>query len=80
MPQELVEAEREILRSSDEVQSKPEPVREKIVEGVLNKRFYGESVLSEQTWYRADESTATVGRFLQERGIELRDYAWYAVA
>ncbi|HEX6763089.1 MAG TPA: translation elongation factor Ts [Gaiellaceae bacterium] len=80
VPAELVDAEREILRSSDEVQSKPEAVREKIVDGMLNKRFYGESVLSEQTWYRADESTATVGRFLDERGIELRDYAWYAVA
>lgn len=80
VPQELVDAEREILRSSDEVQSKPENVREKIVDGMLNKRFYGESVLREQTWYRADESTATVGQFLKEQGIELRDYAWYAVA
>jgi elongation factor Ts len=80
VPHELVDAEREILRSSDEVQSKPEDVREKIVEGMLNKRFYGESVLREQTWYRADESTATVGQFLKEQGIELRDYAWYAVA
>ena len=80
VPQELVDAEREILRGSDEVQSKPEAVREKIVEGMLNKRFYGESVLSEQTWYRADDSTATVGTFLKEKGIELRDYAWYAVS
>jgi translation elongation factor EF-Ts len=55
-------------------------VREKIVEGMLNKRFYGESVLMEQTWYRPDESTATVGRVLEERGIELIDYAWYSVA
>ncbi len=80
VPQELVDAEREILVKSDEVQGKPEAVREKIVEGMLNKRFYGESVLTEQTWYRADESTATVGQFLREKGIELRDYAWYAVA
>jgi len=80
VPQELVDAEREILRSSDEVQSKPEDVRDKIVDGMLNKRFYGESVLNEQTWYRADESTATVGKFLKEQGIELRDYAWFAVA
>ncbi|HEY2325872.1 MAG TPA: translation elongation factor Ts [Gaiellaceae bacterium] len=80
VPTELVDAEREILTNSDEVQSKPENVREKIVEGMLNKRFYAESVLSEQTWYRADESTATVGKFLQERGIELLDYAWYSVS
>jgi elongation factor Ts len=80
VPQELVDAEREILLNSEEVQSKPEAVREKIVEGMLNKKFFGESVLTEQTWYRADESTDTVGRFLKEKGIELRDYAWFAVA
>ena len=79
MPKELVDAEREILFNSDEVQSKPEGVREKIVDGMLNKKLFGEAVLTEQTWYRADESTATVGQFLKEQGIELRDYAWYAV-
>jgi elongation factor Ts len=80
VPAELVEAEREILTHSDEVQSKPENVRDKIVEGMLNKRFYGESVLTEQTWYRADESTATVGQYLKEKGVELVDFAWYAVS
>jgi elongation factor Ts len=79
VPQELVEAEREILSNSEEVLSKPENVRDKIVEGQLNKRFYGEAVLSEQTWYRADEFTGSVGQYLKERGIELLDYAWYAV-
>jgi elongation factor Ts len=80
VPQELVDAEREILANSEEVLSKPENVREKIVEGQLAKRFYGESVLTEQTWYRADESTATVGKYLAEQGVELLDYAWYAVS
>jgi elongation factor Ts len=79
VPQELVDAEREILSHSEEVLSKPENVREKIVEGQLNKRFYGESVLTEQTWYRSDESTGTVAQYLKERGVELLDYAWYAV-
>jgi elongation factor Ts len=80
IPTELVDAERQILSNSEEVLSKPENVREKIVEGQLNKRFYGESVLTEQTWYRADESTGTVAQYLKEQGIELLDYAWYAVA
>ena len=80
VPQELVEAEREILSRSEEVLSKPENVRDKIVEGQLNKRFFGESVLTEQTWFRADESTGTVAQYLKEQGIELLDYAWYAVA
>jgi elongation factor Ts len=80
IPQELVDAEREILLNSDDVKSKPEDVRPKIVEGMLNKRFYGESVLTEQTWYRPDESTATVGQVLKERGVELLDWAWYSVS
>jgi elongation factor Ts len=80
VPQELVDAEREILSNSEEVLSKPENVRDKIVDGQLNKKFYGESVLTEQTWYRADESTGTVAKYLAEQGIELLDYAWYAVA
>jgi elongation factor Ts len=79
VPQELVEAEREILSNSDEVLAKPENVREKIVEGQLNKRFYGEAVLGEQTWYRSDEFTGSVDQYLKDRGIELVDYAWYSV-
>jgi elongation factor Ts len=79
VPQELVDAEREILANSEEVLSKPENVRDKIVEGQLNKKFFGESVLTEQTWYRADEFTGTVEQYLKDRGIELVDYAWYAV-
>jgi elongation factor Ts len=80
VPQELVDAEREILSRSEEVLSKPENVRDKIVEGQLNKRFFGEAVLGEQTWYRADEATGTVAQYLKEHGIELVDHAWYAVA
>jgi elongation factor Ts len=80
VPQELVDAERDILSNSEEVLSKPENVREKIVEGQLNKKFFGEAVLTEQTWYRSDESTGTVAQYLKERGIELLDHAWYAVA
>jgi elongation factor Ts len=79
VPQELVDAEREILSNSEEVLSKPENVREKIVEGQLNKKFYAEAVLTDQTWYRADEFTGTVEQYLKDRGIELIDYAWYAV-
>jgi elongation factor Ts len=79
VPQELVDAEREILSNSEDVRAKPEAVRDKIVEGQLNKRFYGEAVLSEQTWYRADEFTGSVEQYLKERGIELLDYAWYSV-
>ncbi len=80
VPGELVEAEREILQNSEEVQSKPETVREKIVEGMLNKRFFGESVLTEQQWYRPEEASGAVGQVLKERGVEVLDYAWYSVS
>jgi elongation factor Ts len=78
IPAELVDAEREILLKSEEVQSKPAEVREKIVEGMLNKRFYGESVLLEQTWIH--DGGLTVGKALEEGGLELVDYAWYSVS
>jgi elongation factor Ts len=78
IPAELVDAEREILLKSEEVQSKPAEVREKIVEGMLNKRFYGESVLLEQTWIH--DGGLTVGQALEEGGLELVDYAWYSVS
>ena len=41
---------RDPAQAADECESKPADVREKIVEGMLNKRFYAESVLGEQTW------------------------------
>ena len=40
VPAETVAAERQIYVNSDEVQSKPEPAREKIVDGMLAKRFF----------------------------------------
>jgi elongation factor Ts len=74
---ELVEAERDVLMNSDEVQSKPEAVREKIVEGMLNKKFFAESVLMEQTWIH--DGGLTVGKALEQGGLELVDYAWFSV-
>ena len=80
VPSELVDAEREILQRSEEVQSKPENARDKIVDGMLNKRFYGESVLTEQQWYRPEQASGTVAQVLKEHGVELVDYAWYSVS
>ncbi|MGZ4403328.1 MAG: translation elongation factor Ts, partial [Gaiellaceae bacterium] len=50
VPGDVATAEREIYLNSDEVQSKPEQAREKIVEGMLNKRFFGANVLVDQEW------------------------------
>ena len=77
VPSELVEAEREILEKLPDVASKPDDVRGKIVEGMLNKRFYAESVLGEQAWIH--DTGLTVDKALAQGGLELVDYAWYSV-
>lgn len=77
VPAELVASEREILERLPEVESKPAEVREKIVEGMLNKRFYAESVLGEQTWIH--DTSLTVAKALAQGGLELVDYAWFSV-
>jgi len=77
VPADLVVAERAILENSDEVRSKPENVREKIVEGMLNKRFYAESVLEEQAWIH--DTSLTVKQALDQGGLQLVDYAWYSL-
>src|SRR6185437_4081351 len=76
VPATLVEAERAILSNSDEVLSKPENVREKIIEGMLNKRFYAESVLGEQAWIH--DTSLTVAKALEQGGLDLVEYAWFA--
>jgi elongation factor Ts len=77
VPAELVQAEREILEKLPDVESKPAEVREKIVDGMLNKRFFAESVLSEQAWIH--DTALTVSKALAEGGLELVDYVWFSV-
>jgi elongation factor Ts len=77
VPAELVAAEREILLKQPEVESKPPEVRAKIVDGMLNKRFFAESVLAEQTWIH--DNALTVSRALEQAGFELLDYDWESV-
>jgi len=52
-------------------------VRGKIVEGMLNKRFYAESVLGEQPWIH--DTGLTVAAALAQGGLVLVDYAWFSV-
>jgi elongation factor Ts len=77
VPAELVEAEREILLKQPEVESKSPEVRAKIVDGMINKRFFAESVLAEQTWIH--DNGLTVSRALEQAGFELVDYDWESV-
>jgi elongation factor Ts len=78
VPAELVASEREILSRLPDVESKPADVREKIIEGMLNKRFYAESVLGEQPWIH--DTGLSVAKALEQGGLELADYAWFSVS
>jgi elongation factor Ts len=72
VPAEIVTAEREIYANSDEVQAKPEQAREKIVEGMLNKRFFAEQVLVDQPWIH--EASKSVGEVLAGEDAEVLEF------
>jgi elongation factor Ts len=78
VPEADVAAEREIYERQPDVQSKPEAVRGKIVEGMLQKRFFAESVLSEQVWIH--DTSLTVARALEDAGLEVGEFRRFALA
>jgi elongation factor Ts len=80
VPDERIDEERDIFANSDEVQSKPEQARDKIVEGMLNKRFFAANggVLVDQEWVH--DSSKTVGQALQEAGAEVLEFERLAVS
>jgi elongation factor Ts len=54
VPASEVERERAVILAAEDMQSKPENVREKIVVGRLNS-FYAQQVLAEQPWIHDDK-------------------------
>lgn len=78
VPEDVVTTEREIYLSSDEVQSKPEQAREKIVEGMVNKRFFAAQVLAEQPWIH--DTGKTVAQALAEEGAEVVEFERISLA
>jgi elongation factor Ts len=80
VPADLVEAEKEIYLNSDEVQSKPEQARDKIVEGMLNKRFFAErgGVLADQPWIH--DGSMSVGKVLAGAGAEVLEFQRFSLA
>jgi elongation factor Ts len=72
VPDDVVSTEREIFSNSDEVQSKPEQAREKIVEGMLNKRFFADRVLVDQPWIH--DTGKSVGQALGEESAEVLEF------
>jgi elongation factor Ts len=78
VPEDVAVAERQIYTNSDEVLSKPEQAREKIAEGMLNKRFFAAQVLTEQPWIH--DTTKTVGQALSDQGVEVLEFERFALA
>jgi elongation factor Ts len=77
VPEEVIAEERGIFERSDDVQSKPEQVRGKIVDGMLQKRFFAEQVLLEQVWIH--DTSVTVGNALEQAGLEVVEFARFAL-
>lgn len=78
VPAAEVGEERAIYEKLPDVASKPEQIRPKIVEGMLAKRFFAESVLADQPWIHDDSKTT--GQALAEHGAEVREFVRYAVS
>ncbi len=68
IPQDIVEAEREVFRGQAAESGKPEHVWDKIVDGRLRK-FYEEKVLLEQPFVKEDKKT--VGDIVKEASGKL---------
>jgi elongation factor Ts len=81
VPHETVEAERQIFLNSDEVQSKPEAAREKIVDGMLAKRFFAATpggALVDQAWIH--DQSQTVGQALHQASASVTAFTLVTVA
>ena len=81
VPSDAIEAERQVYLNSDEVLSKPEGAREKIVDGMLGKRFFAAApggVLTEQAWIH--DQSQTVGAALEAAGARVKGFKRVSVA
>ncbi len=81
VPADAIEAEKQVYLNSDELEGKPEQAKEKIVEGMLAKRFFAAQpggVLTEQPWIH--DSAKTVGQALGEAGAHVVAFKRLSVA
>jgi elongation factor Ts len=81
VPAEAIEAEKQVYLNSDELEGKPEQAKEKIVEGMLNKRFFAAQpggALTEQPWIH--DSAKTVGQALADSGAHVVAFKRFSVA
>jgi elongation factor Ts len=78
IPENELAEERAIYEQQPDVQSKPEEVRAKIVEGRLRKEFLARVSLAEQQWIH--DTSKTVAEALSDEGAEVLEFVRYAVA
>jgi elongation factor Ts len=78
VPQAEVNAEREIQLKQPDVESKPEQVRDKIVEGRMQK-WFSDQVLLDQPWIHDTGGKQTVGQALAEAGLEVIEFRRFAL-
>jgi elongation factor Ts len=78
VPEEELANERSIYENQADVQSKPEEVRAKIVEGRLRKEFLSGVALTEQSWIH--DPSLTAGKALEQAGLEVVEFVRYALA
>ena len=69
VPADLVAEERDVYMKQPDVVAKPEQVQEKIVEGMLKKRFFAEQVLADQPWIH--DAGKSVEQALAEQGAKV---------
>ena len=77
VPAEVVAEERDVYSKQPDVQSKPENVREKIVDGMLQKRFFADTVLADQAWIH--DTSLTVAKALEQAGLEVVEFQRFAL-
>jgi elongation factor Ts len=81
VPAEEIEAEKQVYLNSGELAGKPDQAKEKIVEGMLGKRFFAAQpggVLLDQPWIH--DSAKTVGQALDEAGARVVAFKRLSVA
>lgn len=67
---------REQIADDASMKGKPEQAVEGIIQGRLNKNFFGQRVLNEQGWYREDSKK--VAKILEERGCAIQAFKHFA--
>jgi elongation factor Ts len=77
VPDAEIHAEREILVRQPDVQSKPEEIRGRIVDGRLDK-WFAANVLDDQEWIH--DTDRRVGEVLGEAGLEVVEFRRFALA